>query len=228
MSDVRLAASVILLRSGDREPLELYMTRRSPKSTFVPDAFVFPGGAVDDVDRSEEAHRAIAGFDDASLTAEFRARIPEELPSSEAPIDLDGARALVAAALRELQEEAGICMADARNLALFSHWITPPSEPRRYNTHFFLAPAPPEQSPLADAYETHDGMWIAPSLALERYRSGNLYLVYPTIKHLERLLPFESVEAALSFARSKPILTIMPTGAREGGFALPPELENAW
>ncbi len=77
--------------------------------------------------------------------------------------------------------------ADARALTLFSHWITPLSEPRRYNTHFFFAAAPPDQGALADAFETHDGIWIAPALALERQRAGTLHLVYPTIKHLERL-----------------------------------------
>ncbi len=77
--------------------------------------------------------------------------------------------------------------ADANALTLFSHWITPPSEPRRYNTHFFFAIAPPDQAALADASETHDGIWIAPQAALERRRTGSLHLVYPTIKHLERL-----------------------------------------
>ena len=117
--------------------------------------------------------------------------------------------------------------ADARALTLFSHWITPPSEPRRYNTHFFFAVAPPNQAALADAYETHDGIWIAPSRALELHREGTLHLVYPTIKHLERLSSFASVDDALRFARSKPVLTIMPA-ANADDFAIPPALENAW
>jgi 8-oxo-dGTP pyrophosphatase MutT (NUDIX family) len=117
--------------------------------------------------------------------------------------------------------------ADARALTLFSHWITPPSEPRRYNTHFFFAVAPADQAALADAFETHDGLWIAPNQALARHRSGDLHLVYPTIKHLERLAAFDSVDTALAFARSKPIFTIMPR-ERAGTFELPPALDGAW
>jgi 8-oxo-dGTP pyrophosphatase MutT (NUDIX family) len=117
--------------------------------------------------------------------------------------------------------------ADARELMLFSHWITPPSEPRRYNTHFFFAAAPPEQAALADAFEMHDGIWIAPSDALARHRRGEMHLVYPTIKHLERLSAFESLDAALRFARSKPIVTVMPNDTADD-FAIPPRLEGAW
>jgi 8-oxo-dGTP pyrophosphatase MutT (NUDIX family) len=117
--------------------------------------------------------------------------------------------------------------ADARALTLFSHWITPRSEPRRYNTHFFLAVAPPDQAALADAFETHDGIWISPAAALERAHAGRFRLVYPTVKHLERLQRFESVDEALDFARSKAILTIVPTDTGED-FEIPTALENAW
>jgi 8-oxo-dGTP pyrophosphatase MutT (NUDIX family) len=117
--------------------------------------------------------------------------------------------------------------ADARALTLFSHWITPPSEPRRYNTHFFFAVAPPEQAALADAIETHDGVWMTPGEALAAQRGGAMHLVYPTIKHLERLQSFDSVETALEFARTKPVLTIVPKDAA-GDFEIPAALENAW
>jgi len=117
--------------------------------------------------------------------------------------------------------------ADARALTLFSHWITPPSEPRRYNTHFFFAVAPDGQAALADASETHDGIWVEPSAALERRQAGKLHLVYPTIKHLERLARFDSVDAALDYAKRKPVLTILPKDAADD-FEIPATLENAW
>jgi hypothetical protein len=79
----------------------------------------------------------------------------------------------------------------------------------------------------ADAHETHDGMWIAPLRALELHREGALHLVYPTIKHLERLSSFASVDDALHYARAKPVLTIMPS-ADTDNFAIPAALENAW
>jgi 8-oxo-dGTP pyrophosphatase MutT (NUDIX family) len=117
--------------------------------------------------------------------------------------------------------------ADARALTLFSHWITPRSEPRRYNTHFFFAAAPPDQAALADAIETHDGVWIEPGEALARFREGSMHLVYPTIKHLERLAAFDSVDAAQRFARGKAVLTILPNDAGSD-FDIPEALENAW
>jgi 8-oxo-dGTP pyrophosphatase MutT (NUDIX family) len=116
---------------------------------------------------------------------------------------------------------------DACALTLFSHWITPSSEPRRYNTYFFFVRAPDDQAALADAFETHDGVWIAPADALARYHRGEMHLVYPTIKHLERLRAFASVENAETFARSKPVITIMPQESGED-FELPQALENAW
>jgi 8-oxo-dGTP pyrophosphatase MutT (NUDIX family) len=117
--------------------------------------------------------------------------------------------------------------ADADALTLFSHWITPRSEPRRYNTHFFFAAAPPGQAALADTFETHDGVWISPAAALARRQAGTMHLVYPTIKHLARLQSFESVESARAFAGSKPVMTIVPLDA-DDDFAIPPVLENAW
>jgi 8-oxo-dGTP pyrophosphatase MutT (NUDIX family) len=165
------------------------MARRSSRSGFAPDAYVFPGGAVDPQDG--------------------------EMPD-----------ALRNAAARELFEEAGVRL-DATELLPFSHWITPPSEPRRYDTHFFFARAPENQIAQADAYEMHDGIWIAPTAALARYRDRRLHLVYPTIKHLERLEPFASVDDVVAFVRGKTIHTICPDddGAT---FAIPAELENAW
>jgi 8-oxo-dGTP pyrophosphatase MutT (NUDIX family) len=118
--------------------------------------------------------------------------------------------------------------ADARALAPFSHWITPSSEPRRYDTHFFLAIAPSNQTVSADSIETHDGRWISPSEALAHHRARRLHLVYPTIKHLERLAAFRDLESLRDFARSKPIYTIEPATTLEGDFSIPAELEGAW
>lgn len=264
MSDVRLAATVILVRS----PLEVYLTRRSAASAFAPDAFVFPGGTIEAQDATPQARARTIGLQADRLRKEFRASVSAVLASSEPAVDEEAARSLLVAALRELFEEAGVLLAcdpsqrpvsaadserltaervavrkgklsfadflsghdwyaDARALTLFSHWITPPSEPRRYNTHFFFAVAPPNQAALADAYETHDGIWIAPLRALELHREGALHLVYPTIKHLERLASFASVDDALRYARTKPVLTIMPA-ANADNFAIPAALENAW
>ena len=118
--------------------------------------------------------------------------------------------------------------ADASALTLFSHWITPPAYPRRYNAHFFLALAHEHQAAAADSFETHDGVWIAPDDALERCSHGEFSMVYPTIKHVERLAQFSSPSALLEFARTKTIYSVMPQTPGAHQFALPADLEYAW
>ena len=71
------AASVILMRG---EPFEVLMIRRHEKASFVPNAWVFPGGAVDAEDRRAstlETMRVAAArelFEETAISAE-----PEEL-----------------------------------------------------------------------------------------------------------------------------------------------------
>jgi 8-oxo-dGTP pyrophosphatase MutT (NUDIX family) len=192
-------------------------------SAFAPDAFVFPGGAIDDDDFSPAASERTLGLEPARLHPEFR--------GLAAPRD---AAALSIAALRELLEESGVLLAgpdgraDAGKLVLFSRWITPPNEPRRFDTYFFLARMPDDQTAVADAAETHDGRWIAPLDALAEFSRGALHLVYPTIKHLERLIAFDNLEALFAFARSKPVTTIAPYTSPQNGFKMPPDLEGTW
>lgn len=56
----RLAASVIVLRGGDRG-LEVLLVQRNPASRFMGGAWVFPGGAVDAADGEGEAALRAAG-----------------------------------------------------------------------------------------------------------------------------------------------------------------------
>jgi 8-oxo-dGTP pyrophosphatase MutT (NUDIX family) len=236
---------VILMRT----PFQVYLTRRSSSSAFAADAFVFPGGTVEAQDGSLEAHARIHGDnrdDPASrtlLVAATRELFEEAgvlLACTKAGHPLDAVRMNAEEIARE---RAGVrsgglpfadflashdWYADARALAPFSHWITPSSEPRRYDTHFFLAFAPADQTAGADSIETHDGCWISPGEALARHRAQRLHLVYPTIKHLERLAAFSELESLRDFARSKPIYTIEPATTMEGDFSIPAELEGAW
>lgn len=221
------------------------MTRRSARSAFAPNAFVFPGGVVDEAqDRSPAARARTLGLDDDGLRVTALRELFEEAGILIAR-GRDGSPIPAARIFSgELQTERERVrngdlpfaellsrhdwFADARALTLFSHWITPPSEPRRYDTHFFFAVAPPDQAGSADTFETHDGLWIEPRAALARYHSGTFHLVYATVKHLERLRAFDSVEAAEAFARNKPILTVLPTATPEGDFEMPAGTENAW
>jgi 8-oxo-dGTP pyrophosphatase MutT (NUDIX family) len=115
-----------------------------------------------------------------------------------------------AAALRELQEEAGITLADPSALVRFSQWITPAQVKIRFDTHFFLAPAPDGPDPVIDGSEIVDWGWFSPGGALESYSKGELELVFPTIKHLEQLAQFASADELLAHARGREVQPITP------------------
>lgn len=117
---------------------------------------------------------------------------------------------LRAAALRELQEEAGIALAGTDQLQLFSRWITPAQVKTRFDTWFFLAPLPAGAEPEIDGGEVVDARWYTPADALEACRNGQLFLVFPTIKHLEQLSAFDSAAALLDHARGREVRPVQP------------------
>ena len=243
----------MLLRDAP-QGIEVFMLRRSSRSTFAPDAYVFPGGTLEAQDVM--ACKRAVGVDADRVRRLFRG---EQDPETRVQA------ALMVTAVRELFEECGVLFAcdstqepmeayrredleslrkghlsfydfltatelyaDARPLLLFSRWITPQSEPRRYDVFFFVAPAPQAQHAEADAVETHDGIWLVPRDAIRRADAGELHIIFPTRKHLERLRAFESVAAAMTVARTKPIRTVTAESAAQEALGLPPELEDSW
>jgi 8-oxo-dGTP pyrophosphatase MutT (NUDIX family) len=114
------------------------------------------------------------------------------------------------AALRELEEEAGLRLADVDRLVPFSRWITPAEVKTRFDTVFFVAESPPGAEPHVDGAECVDARWITPAGALDEFGRGELTLVFPTIKHLEELTKFGSVAEALDAARGRDVAPIQP------------------
>lgn len=115
-----------------------------------------------------------------------------------------------AAALRELEEEAGLILENTDALVAFSRWITPEEVTIRFDTFFFVAAAPSNAEPRVDGAECVDARWIRPADALAAGERGELMLVFPTIKHLEQLARLDSVEHALASARSRVVEPILP------------------
>jgi len=114
------------------------------------------------------------------------------------------------AAVREVQEEAGLRLPDPAALVKFSRWITPPQITIRYDTHFFLAAAPDGQEARADGAEMVDLRWDTPSGALAAHRRGRLELVFPTIRQLEQLAGFASADALLEWAAGREVVAVEP------------------
>jgi glyoxylase-like metal-dependent hydrolase (beta-lactamase superfamily II)/8-oxo-dGTP pyrophosphatase MutT (NUDIX family) len=222
----RPAATLILLRDAPAGP-EVFMLRRTQGAAFLPGAYVFPGGAIDDADRDARALARVRGLDDAQASAKLGLG--------------SGGLAYWIAAARECFEEAGILLAAGRNgrasfrredlqswraalnaqrigfaefleaedlhipaqeIVYFSHWITAAGRPRRFNTRFFVARAPQGQDGAHDATETVHSFWIAPREALERHERGEIEIIFPTRTSLSDLARFTSAAAALDDARS--------------------------
>jgi 8-oxo-dGTP pyrophosphatase MutT (NUDIX family) len=122
----------------------------------------------------------------------------------------EGEAALRAAAVRELAEEAGIELGRPDALVPFARWITPAEVRIRFDTWFYLAPAPAGVQPVIDGAEIVDARWYQPAAALEAAREGELFLVFPTIKQLEQLTGFPSAQALIEHARAREIRPIQP------------------
>lgn len=235
MSEIRDAATVIVLRE-ERGDLEVFLTRRSARSAFLPEYYVFPGGAVDPEDtEAVPLLRGSAGDCDPAFTVAAARETFEEcgLLFADRPVPADvlvaGRRAVAGGTTRfvDLLRQLDLCI-DAAAMRYFSRWITPPGEVRRFDARFFVARAPAEQVAEADAVEVHDGRWLAPRAALDAYERGEIQLIFPTIKHLERIAAFRTIDALFAFAETKPIVAVAPRVSEDRVFSIAPEHDTTW
>jgi 8-oxo-dGTP pyrophosphatase MutT (NUDIX family) len=217
-----------MLVRDEPDGLEVFMLRRNLTSVFVAGAYVFPGGAVDASDGAPEMVARCRGRTDAAASAtlgvprggaDFWVAAVREC-FEEAGLLLattNGGRAVALtdgptterfdAYRDELNAGRGsladICTREDLHLDLgaihyFSHWITPDGAPRRYDTRFFLAAAPPGQVPLHDNQETIAHLWIRPADALRRHRAGDYTMIEPTVETLKVLDRFADTAEALA------------------------------
>lgn len=104
----------------------------------------------------------------------------------------------------QMVQREGLTLAVDR-LAYFAHFITPPASPIRFSTRFFVAAAPPGQTPEHDARETTGSCWISPKAALAGSAGGQFPLIRPTIVNLQTLAAFSSCDEVLAHARSRDV-----------------------
>lgn len=186
----------------------------------MPDAFVFPGGAVDASDGTLGPALAVAAlrelFEEAGiLLARDRHGVPVALRSEElSTLRGDLARG---ATFASVLERHGL-VPDTSALTYYSNWITPANEPIRFDAHFFLARAPADQQATADASEVHDGMWLTAPDALGAADRGELNVRFPTRKHLERLARFASIDDVFAHARERAIRPVSPVERADGSY----------
>ncbi len=248
------AATVTIVRDA-RDGIEVLMMRRNLKSGFVPGMYVFPGGGLDDADLLFKNNGLCDCLDDATASgmlgvaadglAYWAAAIREAFEESGLLLARNGAGSLVTltdaevaarfdAQRRQLNagelDFAALIAAEGLQLAAdqlvyFAHWITPVTAPRRYDTRFFMAEAPPEQEPFHDDHETIAATWISPAGALTLHQRGEFEMRTPTVRTLET---FANCNDVASLRRSLDsiqgnVRPLMPRIGKDGRRYLPGE-----
>ncbi len=216
----RPAATVLLLRDG-QDGIEVLMTRRSMTASFAPGAYVFPGGGVDALDAAshQQAQRR-ATQSDLHLTqaiAAIRESFEELGVLFARHADGSMADASDIAALERQQPFIAQCAARGLTLAadevfVLAHWITDRDLSRRFDVPFLVARMPEGQAPVADETEQFEPVWVRPVDALQRHKDGNFFIIFPTIRTLERLQAFATVADVLHAcaATEQPLWTSCP------------------
>ena len=203
------AASVILLRDA---PLEVLMMRRHAKASFVPDAWVFPGGMVERSDRDLGDGTELGTMRVAAIRELFEeSGIWLGAPLADATTKR---RALLnrETTFSALVQDAPL---DPNALVLTSRWITPIGVPKRFDNCFFLGIAGDDAVPSVDDGEDGEAVevrWITPSAAIE-----TLPIVFPTMKNLEALAGFATANELIDSRRGIEIRTTRPVLVVENG-----------
>jgi 8-oxo-dGTP pyrophosphatase MutT (NUDIX family) len=232
----RPAATVVILRDGPAG-LEVFMVVRHHEIDFASGALVFPGGKVDAADHAEAwaglAPHAGSTAERAFVVAATRETFEEaglvlaRRRGSAALLDAEKAHGLVeryrAALLAGDTTFLDLVRAEDLMLATdvmvpFAHWITPKSQPKRFDTHFLLVAAPVAQLGAHDGGESVEGLWIRPGQAVEDADAGRRTLVFPTLMNLTKLSRYATVADAVAATRANAVVTVMPRAERlEGG-----------
>ncbi|TXH90217.1 MAG: NUDIX hydrolase [Rhodoferax sp.] len=227
----RDSATVVMLRDT-AAGLEVFLMKRSGLSDTFGEAYVFPGGKLDDADCSATALAAL----DCEAAGLARALGEPQLPPTVAA-------GLYVAALRELFEEAGVLLShgstrpasnaasdwnawlqtaagqlQARAMQPWSRWITPrmaAMSKKRFDTRFFLTLAPIDQDARHDDFETTASVWLTPRDALQRWDRGEIEMAPPQIMSLAHLARYTNCVQALQAARTQAPPCICPENYRD-------------
>jgi 8-oxo-dGTP pyrophosphatase MutT (NUDIX family) len=223
MTDVRDAATVVLLRDG-AGGVEAWMLTRVAAMAFAGGMSVFPGGRVDPAD----ATLPLSGGDLPRLAARFGCDVPT-------------AHGLVGAAVRETFEETGVLLSvpfadlsgaradvelgrvafgellradelaiDAGALHAWSRWVTPAGEVRRYDTRFFVGALPDTAEAQDVTTESSAAAWVPVEAAIEQAQRGERQLLPPTMLTLASLLPFGTVAEVIAAAEERDLTPVRP------------------
>ena len=237
------AATLVLLREGGRG-VEVLLTQRHRANKFAGGDYVFPGGKIELDDNPSDAADWCVDFDATRAAARLGVRgdvrtalgfwvgavretfeeVGVLLAVDEAgrPVEVGaprfaGYRAAIQQDNRAFWEmvKKERFRLTAAHLVFFAHWITPEESPYRYDTHFFAAPMPAGQEPVADEHEVVDMRWLSPRGAIDAFKRGEISLRNPTVQNL-KLCDGPSVPDVLAALDARDVPTIRPRVIMEG------------
>jgi len=237
-----LPSSTVILLDEDaagRGPFRILMVKRHGSVTF-PGVHAFPGGVVDPADAdapgatlpADQRWASPQAGDDASTALPYWVAAAREL-FEEVGVLLAvregrmvcGPLGPEARALRErlhgaIGFAALLAEIDAvpatHTLYSFARWVTPSVNPRRFDTRFLVGRMPVGQEPCPDGTETESCAWYTPAAALDAYLAGEIELIPPTVRTLDDLARFPSVDAALGHARTRGVVPACPEIETQG------------
>ena len=208
------AATLIVVRDRPGGPPDLLMVERAEGMAFAAGALVFPGGRIDDADRSLAA---AIGLEDAAVVAAVRETVEETgIPVGLAPLPdagraLELQQALVAEAdFAQLLASAGLSI-DIAALTLFARWVPKFHAVRRFDTLFYVARCPAgDWQPNVIAGECAGAFWLSAQDVLDREGRGEARLIFPTRRNLERLAQHSSFDEIRADALAHPVEPVTP------------------
>ena len=240
---IKPAATVILMREAEESGFEIFIVKRSSRSSFG-SLYVFPGGKLDPEDTERDLYACCEGMSDEEASARLG-------------IENDGLSFWIAC-IRECFEETGvlltnpsdsliqeyeklsslrkqlnnkeisfknICISESlrlrtNNIVPCAHWITPAIEPKRFDTRFFLAKVNAKQLASHDGFELTESFWIKPKDALVKLKEGKMNMILPTISNIEQLAEFSSAFEAFNYFEglgNNAIESILPKFVKQDG-----------
>jgi glyoxylase-like metal-dependent hydrolase (beta-lactamase superfamily II)/8-oxo-dGTP pyrophosphatase MutT (NUDIX family) len=223
---LRPAATVLLMRDGP-QGLELLMTRRAMTASFAPGAYVFPGGGIDAADAAPATHslahrrpsqsdlhltQAIAAiresFEELGI---LLARHADGRWADQSDIERIARPTPEGTSFAAQCQTHGLTLA-ADDVFVLAHWITDRDLPRRFDVPFLVARMPEGQTPVADESEQFEPVWVRPQDALKRHAEGQFFLIFPTIRTLEKLCAFATANDVLQACavNEEPLWTSCP------------------
>jgi recombination protein RecT len=235
------SSTVILLREegGTGEPFSVLMLERHGSIAF-PGATAFPGGVVEtsDADAAEARLPALQSWAPpgegdcppaalACWMAAVRELFEEvgillaardgRIIEGPLPPEITALRPRVLAGEPFARALARVGLVPATEYLFYlARFITPVTNPRRWDTRFLVARLPAGQEPVADGTETVSCTWMTPRAALAAYEAGRILLIPPTVRTLDDLTRFDSVDAVLGDAARRVVRALTPELIRDG------------